>query len=1627
MNKAMRYLAVAGSALFLVTACAQERDAINRVQPNVVSKTFFVGEDLVDITDDPEFYMRGTLVDIGYGAAQDGLFTSTYAQQVSRIRWEITEDYLNARLAYERIAGSDGKGNQWNGLTKKTTNDGQIAASFKIISHFDISRSYNPVTGEELNIIEENSSDRPWYERKYMRVDWSENLATDAYDYDTLALLGVYGGVEYEPLSYTVLDPNDADAPVYDEKGGYFDVTNKAFAKPQLLDLSHLGWGIDSFPACMLEGNFAGGTNPYGNCNPVELTIRLAFKKVVDTDYEPKHVDGKRFQAFGMFDVNYRGYDRNYGMQDSKWFRFGAKYNIWKRSHYYDDPEAMTGWVPCATTDTSVTPTGKPSSDPNRDENGNGTADECEAVTAKTGVPGSQCDTFKQRCTLPFRIRESVTIPWHLVDEGDPELELFDPINQATVEWDMAMKTAVQTARLTECIRTGADEDKCREQFPMWHGQQDDNQAAVRMSYALDACHRSKGWDKAECDNIVAQMADDLGNARGDKSDTAAIAAVLKLPPVVVLCHSPVIKSDHKACGEVGTTSRFGDLRFNNVQVLGTPEEPSAWGIMVDADDPVTGEKVAASINVWDYVTDVAATQLVDIVRYVSGEISTEDITNGKYIRDWVSANTRAGSGVSQPVISKEEVNRRLASLAKITPEKMAEIKATPVSNELREVINKIAAQNAEVAVSSKEVSANMLEASARMAGARGKPSEAKLFNKAIMQLAGANAAVATSGVMADVVSPLAANNPLVASRLAQMKENALAARGACIMAGGPEPTTMIGLAQELLKKFPAAEGEDDAGRVARYKKMANYIHRKYTYGTLVHEMGHSWGLRHNFVSSAAPLHFRPQYWQLRTKNGTLNTICDTAVDDGDSCVGPRYYDPVSKEEQDNMIMMFTQSSIMDYAGDVALDFLGIGAYDVAAVRHHYGDVVSVFQDKSKIKPSSSIGIGMLQNMDTFGGLFGVKYCEGSGSSCSDFHYSELQKRWKVIDKCYSVEPKEPSWWKENLDGKYSPLLDGLYVKVDGQYTECRQMPVDYVTWNDLSEHNQGSYRAGPCVDPMNRVRVPYSFATDNWADLGNASVYRHDMGADTYEIADFLISMYENRHIFDNYRRGRSTFNVRSAAGRSFGRYNEKLLGLATGLGFYANLYKTYSQYQGYNFDTLWPSIIGWNLQDNALTASMVFDHFVRQLVRPEAGPHYFSKNALEPEVLRSGIDPDGNFDEEKQTAVIIPNGSTGYLKEVGFGGRPLESAYDEDQGEYYSDYTANCGSYYDKINVAILLSESEDRFVSSSRTDYYDARWRAAGMADVYPDGFRRVIANALTGDRSILAPVVAADSSGKILLDSATTNKLDADAAKYPALPIGWKSFWMDDPEVCFTSGGRRVCKSDYASGSFSPIGVDNVVPVDPQIGWEVQKFIIANTLAYIPANSKSNWLDMMTVYRVGKDADPGIERRIEWTDPVSGASYIARSYGKECLFGTGSDCAGGKIVEKGIAARVLEYANELTAKGYVLDTANYPASAENGNRAGFNKYGRAVFDTYSDGTPIVKADSQLVDILNGGANEVPVSDCSKADYDAGNCDALTITSNRAAFALDNYKSVPDYMWQILNDYHLSTGNLIGFYGD
>ena len=123
-------------------------------------------------------------------------------------------------------------------------------AAYSHPKSIDIRRQYNPTTGEQINVIEENTVDRPWFERQFIRAPIGQkNLSTDNYELDTLSQLGVYGGVT---TSLPRLRRRDRpqprkDAPHIDTATGYPDITNKAFARPLMVTIER--WGF-TFPAC---------------------------------------------------------------------------------------------------------------------------------------------------------------------------------------------------------------------------------------------------------------------------------------------------------------------------------------------------------------------------------------------------------------------------------------------------------------------------------------------------------------------------------------------------------------------------------------------------------------------------------------------------------------------------------------------------------------------------------------------------------------------------------------------------------------------------------------------------------------------------------------------------------------------------------------------------------------------------------------------------------------------------------------------------------------------------------------------------------------------------------------------------------------------------------------------------------------------------------------------------------------------------------------------------------------------------------------------------------------------------------------------------------------------------------
>ncbi len=319
----------------IVAGCAKERDAIDRVQPNYYPKSYFLGE----------WYYQRTVVDVP--AANGFTFVgSTDHSGMSRVTFDLQENYLFVRRETELLEDGDSRARRAEAAAEidaalvanaddDPNNDvnyaelnalynddyeGEVIAAFRIQSHFDIVPEYNPSTGERLNIIGENTSDRDWFERDYIRVDWSQNLVTN-YNLDFEA-----ASIESIPYFVQQFDnetglPN-RDAPLFEED--YFDITSRIFAKSGTIDYP----GYGPLALCYFSEHMECGASEYG--------IRHSFKKIdPNHQYEELPYKGIETEMFGYFVTDRKVYTDE-GIFEQNMKRFLNRHNLWEQSFYTD-------------------------------------------------------------------------------------------------------------------------------------------------------------------------------------------------------------------------------------------------------------------------------------------------------------------------------------------------------------------------------------------------------------------------------------------------------------------------------------------------------------------------------------------------------------------------------------------------------------------------------------------------------------------------------------------------------------------------------------------------------------------------------------------------------------------------------------------------------------------------------------------------------------------------------------------------------------------------------------------------------------------------------------------------------------------------------------------------------------------------------------------------------------------------------------------------------------------------------------------------------------------------------------------------------------------------------------------
>src|SRR5262249_1466622 len=149
-------------------------------------------------------------------------------------------------------------------------------------------------------------------------------------------------------------------------------------------------------------------------------------------------------------------------------------------------------------------------------------------------------------------------------------------------------------------------------------------------------------------------------------------------------------------------------------------------------------------------------------------------------------------------------------------------------------------------------------------------------------------------------------------------------------------------------------------------------------------------------------------YWQLRTNEGKATKDCAGKPRSGnaDSCMGPRYLDPETDDEQGLAeesrpgIIYFANTSVMEYQIERFGETVGLGTYDEHVMNALYGRVLETMDDDAH-------GGVAVKNQKNFAPRLETQLTEQDrvnrqhpqfGGGEWPTHYTELARQMKIFD-----------------------------------------------------------------------------------------------------------------------------------------------------------------------------------------------------------------------------------------------------------------------------------------------------------------------------------------------------------------------------------------------------------------------------------------------------------------------------------------------------------------------------------------------------------------------------------------------------------------------------------------------------
>jgi hypothetical protein len=942
-------LLVAGLAL-AAGGCQESRGERSYVQTNYLQKAVLEGE---------WYYLR-TVIDHNY---ESSMFTfrgdESWAGElgtIERIRWIVDEDYLYAVRTYELIAGGNSAA-QGDGFL------GEPVAAFPIESHFDIIKDYNRQTGETGIVAVENSSDRHWYDREYMRVKWESN-AFVGYYWASLEAYETYGYVTREPAAFLCDEGSEcpADWRLAVEYADECPAVCRAIMRtpPGMEDQ-----GVGDVRACATElgvpaadlqwvADNAGHPLSYADLAPwMPMECRYIDELVDDPasgDEPPYYVSfvtqelwspaiGQAGQycniAAGVPCTSFRVAVRNtflrsgnvpdyepINVKSSMWDKFGIirmSQSTYARGSLPDEEEGLS-----------------------RDY---GQTDALNYWGARHDIWANDLNVGSDGRRIPGSYRDVTArsiqpIDYYMTPHFPPYL--VEPAMQAAWQWNVAFMNVVRAVRGIPTPEEDGPEYRCS----LYHGAATHD--AARDPHTIDQF----GGSISQFDAAVAY------NHRFEG------------PECMIRLHvNPCDVDSAQPCVDLG------DFRYHFWAWIQVPDAPFS-GVSLPIQDPRNGRLVSANVNITqDSIEYTSTSALVEL-----GMASPEDLT-GPGWDTIIHSEDEVMSGVDKRAYFE---NRGKVDM----PVTVAPIGHVAAGGRGAGELGPLYDPMLVPTVEGLDDARRRLEAlEPKLDRLRGTEGRAMTFSNRVARLAGTDFerttlnsfdtlveyadnlpggldmlpsfTQPTEDAVLDAVSPFRVDfhQRLDRHRRAAMKQYE---SRHCFFPGGPQNPyidhSLTQVARELGTYTPA--------------QVALELRRRQTKWVYLHEFGHSVGMEHNFGASADYANYHDEYYRIAEqyplpdlRSPEYETCSEEPDPYGDYYCWfdrehldafQRDYDEAKRNRELAGIDRWHFSSVLDYPPELYNYFHGLGKYDKAFALFSYGNRVEVYEGDPRLLPGEN-------------------------------------------------------------------------------------------------------------------------------------------------------------------------------------------------------------------------------------------------------------------------------------------------------------------------------------------------------------------------------------------------------------------------------------------------------------------------------------------------------------------------------------------------------------------------------------------------------------------------------------------------------------------------------------------------